>query len=66
MAQQSILVVDDDATVRQLLTVVLASPDRRIDAASDGREALARIESTRNHLEDPTVPDNVLLWHSGG
>ncbi|MGA2329120.1 MAG: response regulator [Bryobacteraceae bacterium] len=46
MAQQSILVVDDDATVRQLLTVVLASPDRRIDAASDGREALARIEST--------------------
>lgn len=46
MAQHSILVVDDDAAVRRLLLVVLASPERRIDEAADGREALARIEST--------------------
>ncbi len=46
MAQQSILVVDDDAAVRRLLLAVLASPDRRIEEASDGREALERLEST--------------------
>jgi CheY-like chemotaxis protein/anti-sigma regulatory factor (Ser/Thr protein kinase) len=46
MSLQSILVVDDEESVRRLLVSVLESPGRRIDTAADGAEALARVEAT--------------------
>jgi len=38
-----ILIVDDDATLRELLATVLSQPDRAVDTAGDGFEALARL-----------------------
>ncbi|HLA77726.1 MAG TPA: response regulator [Vicinamibacteria bacterium] len=52
-AQGRILVVDDEADVRSLLSRVLRDAGYSVDTADDGGEALARLEANR--------PDLVLL-----
>jgi CheY-like chemotaxis protein/anti-sigma regulatory factor (Ser/Thr protein kinase) len=42
-APKTILVVDDDPAIRDLLGAVLASPGLRIDNAADGLQALSRL-----------------------
>ena len=55
----SVLVVDDDAEVRELLRVALDADGYRVAAVGDGREALHHL---RSHAEtciivlDPTLP----------
>ncbi|PYQ50868.1 MAG: hypothetical protein DMF59_09660 [Acidobacteria bacterium] len=39
-----VLIVDDDATIRELLESVLRRRDLTVDVASDGREALALLK----------------------
>ncbi len=48
-----LLVIDDEASMRRMLTLVLAAPDLQIEHAADGAEALA--------LADRFEPDVVLL-----
>jgi CheY-like chemotaxis protein len=43
----SILVVDDEASVRQLYLDALAEAGHRVEAAADGEEALSRLRSGR-------------------
>lgn len=40
----TVLVVDDDPTIRQLCADVLSDEGYKVDTASNGQEALARIE----------------------
>lgn len=46
----TVLVVDDDATVRKAVTAVLADTGHRIIEASDGAEALELVRSEHPHL----------------
>jgi two-component system, cell cycle response regulator DivK len=48
-----VLVADDNPVMRELVREILESPDRQIEEAADGGEALKSIEKTR--------PDLVLL-----
>ncbi len=43
--QRRVLVVDDDATIRELLCTVLRDRGLSVDEAGDGKEALDRIDS---------------------
>ena len=52
-AKGSVLVVDDEASVRQLVAATLAVDGIRVDEAADGEEALVRIEVAK--------PDAVVL-----
>lgn len=54
----SILVVEDDPTVRQLICEVLVSEGFEVDAAADGRQALDRVAERRPALLvlDLTLP----------
>ena len=54
----SILVVEDDAAVRQLICEVLASEGFEVDAAADGRQALEKAAERRPSLLvlDLTLP----------
>jgi CheY-like chemotaxis protein/anti-sigma regulatory factor (Ser/Thr protein kinase) len=54
MSQHTLLLVDDDPAVHDLLTAVLRPPDWRIDSAYDGLEGLARIEA---HAYDMVLTD---------
>jgi CheY-like chemotaxis protein len=45
MSRHTILIVDDEASVRQMLVAMLDAPNQRIDTASDGQEALALVEA---------------------
>jgi CheY-like chemotaxis protein/anti-sigma regulatory factor (Ser/Thr protein kinase) len=44
MSAHTLLLVDDDPAVHELLAAVLRPPDWRIDSAYDGLEGLARVE----------------------
>ena len=44
---ESILVVDDDAAIRRLLTTLLARTHAKVEAVDDGQDALARLQSGR-------------------
>ena len=57
MAARSILLVEDDADVRQLLQHVLLSAGYRLDAAESAREALSLIE---RNAYDLVVTDGIL------
>ena len=52
-ARPLILVVDDNATIRSLVTTILGGQDMEVAAVTDGDEALAYIEQRR--------PDVMLL-----
>lgn len=43
----TVLVVDDDAPVRRLLTTLLERTHAEVEAVEDGHDALARLESRR-------------------
>lgn len=45
MSAHTLLLVDDDPAVHELLAVVLRPPDWQIDSAYDGLEGLARVEA---------------------
>ena len=45
MSPHTLLVVDDDPAVHELLAAVLRRPDWRIDSAYDGLQGLARVEA---------------------
>ena len=49
-AGQRILVVDDDPSIRHLVTMVLRRQGYSVETAADGSEALERIEVVRPHL----------------
>ena len=49
-----ILVVDDEAAIRDLLSKTLALADYDVDLAPDGRTALERLESFRTTCSSPT------------
>jgi two-component system NtrC family sensor kinase len=57
--QRTILVVDDEAEVREVLGEILASAEHLVETASSGREALARLESRPYDvvLTDVRMPD---------
>ena len=44
MSAHTLLIVDDDPAVHELLAAVLHRPEWRIDSAYDGLEGLARVE----------------------
>lgn len=45
-----ILVVDDDENLREVLSAILSQPDRMVDTAADGIEAVALIGQHRYDL----------------
>ena len=53
-----ILVVDDDANLREILSVVLSKKDRAVDTAGDGIEAVALLNQNRYDviLSDLNMP----------
>src|SRR4051812_12072049 len=53
MGQATVLVVEDEPAVRALLSLILETRDYRVVTATDGAEALARIQTDR--------PDAILL-----
>jgi CheY-like chemotaxis protein len=53
MRQRTVLVVEDDAAIRSLLSLVLETRDYQVTSAADGQQALLRIHAER--------PDVVLL-----
>ncbi len=55
-AKYSILVIDDEESIRRLLAKELASANREIHTAADGAEAMALV---RNHWFDVVIMD---LW----
>jgi DNA-binding NtrC family response regulator len=57
-----ILIVDDEATLRQSIEKTLQSPDRRIDLASNGEDAL-RLEAENSY--DVIVADLMMPGLSG-
>jgi DNA-binding response OmpR family regulator len=59
MTRRRILIVDDDDSVRSLLRMTLPEDEYEIDEATDGEQALARL--------DERVPELVLLdWKMPG
>jgi two-component system NtrC family sensor kinase len=56
---RSILVVDDEADVRETLTEILTSASHRVVSVASGREALQRLESDRYDVifTDVRMPD---------
>jgi len=54
----TVLVIDDDADVRDLLSVALTADGYRVDAASNGREALHYL---RSHAETCIILLDVIL-----
>src|SRR5690606_13285496 len=57
--RRTVLVVDDEAEVREVLSEILASAEHLVEAVSSGREALARLESRHYDvvLSDVRMPD---------
>ena len=57
--QQRILIVEDEPTIRNLLSEVLADAGHAVHAAAGGREALARLKDTAVDLVvlDLQMPD---------
>ena len=53
MNNPSILIIDDEAQIRKLLTITLQSNDYKVYEASTGKEGLARVSTH--------PPDLVLL-----
>ena len=53
MARRRVLVVEDEATIREMLALILDAEGYEVDLAAEGEEALAAIERTR--------PDIILL-----
>lgn len=62
MTQRRILLVDDDPHVRRLIALYLRDLDAEIVEASNGEEALARIESERF---DAALVDLILPYFGG-
>lgn len=62
MNSTSILVIDDEAQIRKLLTITLQSNDYRVDEATSGKEALALVA---NHPPDLILLDLGLPDQSG-
>ncbi|HEX9349862.1 MAG TPA: response regulator [Gaiellaceae bacterium] len=59
MTRRRIMIVDDDDSVRSLLRMTLPEDEYEIDEATDGEQALARL--------DERVPELVLLdWQMPG
>jgi len=54
----SVLVIDDDAEVRELLAVALTADEYHVDSASDGREALHHL---RSHAETCIILLDLML-----
>lgn len=56
---KSILVVDDSASIRQVVSMALTSAGFDVTEASDGREALAKLTGQRVHLiiSDVNMPN---------
>ncbi len=56
---KTILIVDDSASVRQLVTVVLKGAGYDVIEGSDGKEALGRLDGKRVHLiiSDVNMPN---------
>lgn len=56
---KTIMIVDDSASVRQLVGMVLRGQGYTVLEACDGREALARLEGERVHLviSDVNMPN---------
>ncbi|RPI46077.1 MAG: PAS domain-containing sensor histidine kinase, partial [Betaproteobacteria bacterium] len=67
VSRRKILVVDDEAEVREVLTEILRSADNHVAAASSGREALERMEAQHYDviLTDIRMPDldGLALYH---
>ncbi len=59
IAKASILVVDDEPHMRDMMTMVLTNDGFRVDAIADGREAIARLAENRYDLVvcDLMMPD---------
>ena len=58
-ARRKILIVDDEAEIREILAEILASAQHRVAAVSSGREALERMATERYDviLTDIRMPD---------
>ena len=54
----SVLVIDDDAEVRELLSVALTADGYQVDSVSDGREALHHL---RSHAETCIILLDLML-----
>ena len=50
MANETILVIEDDPSVRTLLTKALTGKDYKVETSEDGLEGLTRLESLRPDL----------------
>ncbi len=62
MARYTVLIADDDAGLRRLLSATLANPDFALLLAADGLEAL---RLAREHLPDVVVLDVVMPGLNG-
>ena len=52
----SILVVDDEAVIRELMTDILSDEGYQVESAADGFDALERLRD---------CPEIAMLFHSG-
>jgi len=50
MTGKTIMIVDDSATVRQMASFTLEMAEHEVVVATDGRDALSKLDETRVHL----------------
>ena len=58
-----LLVVDDDAAVREALALVLGLDGFEVSTAGDGREAMRTLSQGR---PDAVIPSFSVTWHESG
>ena len=60
MLEKRALVVDDDVSIRLMLTRILEKSHFQVDVARDGGEAIEKLQANLDQMLDPT--DNEITW----